>query len=112
MTCILACVASSNLRQVFLSRGLDPELFLRLIACCGYWSPECCYQTERERRRPLTRRSTVKRVSGVDFRVERAGPRAGDPAQIVANSDRARELLGWQPQFDDLTTIVTHALAW
>jgi UDP-glucose 4-epimerase len=60
----------------------------------------------------LTRRSTVKRVSGVDFRVERAGPRAGDPAQIVANSDRARELLGWQPQFDDLTTIVTHALAW
>jgi UDP-glucose 4-epimerase len=21
-------------------------------------------------------------------------------------------LLGWQPQFDDLTTIVTHALAW
>ena len=24
----------------------------------------------------------------------------------------AREWLGWQPQFDDLTTIVTHALAW
>jgi UDP-glucose 4-epimerase len=56
--------------------------------------------------------NTVKRVSGVDFRVERAAPRAGDPAQIVANSDRAREWLGWQPQFDDLTTIVTHALAW
>ena len=55
---------------------------------------------------------TVKRASGVDFRVDRAGPRPGDPAQIVANSDRARELLHWQPQFDDLATIVAHALAW
>ena len=55
---------------------------------------------------------TVKRVSGVDFRVEHAGPRPGDPAQIVAQSDRARELLGWRPQFDDLATIVAHALAW
>jgi UDP-glucose 4-epimerase len=55
---------------------------------------------------------TVKRVSGVDFAVDRAGQRPGDPAQIVARSDRARELLGWQPQFDDLPTIVAHALAW
>jgi UDP-glucose 4-epimerase len=55
---------------------------------------------------------TVKRVAGVDFRVDRAGPRPGDPALIVAKSDRARALLGWQPQFDDLATIVTHALAW
>jgi len=55
---------------------------------------------------------TVKRISGVDFRVDRTVPRPGDPAQIVAKSDRARELLGWQPQFDDLATIVTHALAW
>jgi UDP-glucose 4-epimerase len=54
----------------------------------------------------------VKRVSGVDFRVDHAGPRPGDPAQIVARSDRAKEVLGWQPQFDDLPTIVAHALAW
>jgi UDP-glucose 4-epimerase len=54
----------------------------------------------------------VKRVSGVDFRVDRAGRRPGDPAQIVAQSDRAKELLGWRPQLDDLATIVTHALAW
>jgi UDP-glucose 4-epimerase len=54
----------------------------------------------------------VKRVSGVDFRVDRAGRRPGDPARIVAQSDRARDLLGWKPQFDDLATIVAHALAW
>jgi UDP-glucose 4-epimerase len=55
---------------------------------------------------------TVKRVSGVDFRVDHADPRPGDPARIVAQSNRARDLLGWQPQFDDLETIVAHALAW
>ena len=51
-------------------------------------------------------------MSGADFRVDHAGRRPGDPAQIVAQCDRARELLRWQPQFDDLATIVTHALAW
>jgi UDP-glucose 4-epimerase len=55
---------------------------------------------------------TVKRVSGVDFKVEFAGRRAGDPAHIVAASDRVRSTLKWQPRFDDLQTIVTHALAW
>jgi UDP-glucose 4-epimerase len=55
---------------------------------------------------------TVKRVSGVDFKVEIAPRRDGDPAQIVADSTRAREALGWQPRFDDLATIVAHALAW
>jgi UDP-glucose 4-epimerase len=55
---------------------------------------------------------TVKRVSGVDFAVEHAARRAGDPAQIVAASDRIRAVLGWRPQLDDLTTIVGHALGW
>src|ERR1700716_1822500 len=55
---------------------------------------------------------TVKRVAGVEFKVELAPRRAGDPAQIVAASDRARAMLKRQPHFDDLDTIVTHALAW
>jgi UDP-glucose 4-epimerase len=55
---------------------------------------------------------TVKRVAGVDFKVELAPRRAGDPAQIVAACDRVRSTLGWQPRFDDLQTIVAHALAW
>src|SRR5262245_59943842 len=55
---------------------------------------------------------TVKRVSGVDFEVAFAGRRTGDPAEIVAASDRARSLLKWRPDFDDLQAIVRHALAW
>ena len=55
---------------------------------------------------------TVKRVAATDFPVELRGRRAGDPAQIVASAERARTILGWQPQFDDLAAIVRHALAW
>jgi UDP-glucose 4-epimerase len=55
---------------------------------------------------------TVKRVSGVDFPVSLAPPRAGDPAAIVARADRIRAELGWRPKLDDLALIVRHALAW
>jgi UDP-glucose 4-epimerase len=44
---------------------------------------------------------TVKRVSGVDFKVEIAPRREGDPAQIVADSQRARTALRWQPRARD-----------
>ena len=55
---------------------------------------------------------TVKRVSGIDFQVELSGRRPGDPAQIVAASDRARQILKWMPRYDDLPTIVRNALDW
>jgi UDP-glucose 4-epimerase len=55
---------------------------------------------------------TVKRISGTDFKVDMSPRRPGDPAQIVASSDRARALIGWKPAYDDLSTIVTHALGW
>jgi len=54
----------------------------------------------------------VKQVSGVDFRVDNAPRRPGDSAQIVADSQLIRRTFGWRPRFDDLPTIVTHALAW
>jgi UDP-glucose 4-epimerase len=56
--------------------------------------------------------SSVKRVSGVDFRVDIAPRRDGDPAALIANVDRIRATLDWQPKFQNLDTIVTHALAW
>jgi UDP-glucose 4-epimerase len=55
---------------------------------------------------------TVRRISGVDLRADFAPRRPGDPAQIVAACERIRAVLGWQPQFDALSTIVSHALAW
>ncbi|HEY2135401.1 MAG TPA: UDP-glucose 4-epimerase GalE [Xanthobacteraceae bacterium] len=55
---------------------------------------------------------TVRRVSGAEFAIELAARRPGDPAQIIARSDKIRTLLGWRPQFDDLTTITRDALEW
>jgi UDP-glucose 4-epimerase len=54
----------------------------------------------------------VKKVSGVDFPVKLSPRRAGDPASLIAKADRIRNELGWRPQHDDLTEIVTQALAW
>jgi UDP-glucose 4-epimerase len=54
----------------------------------------------------------VKRVANTDFPVEIAERRPGDPASIVAQSDKARSLIGWAPQYDDLDVIVAHALKW
>jgi len=54
----------------------------------------------------------VKRISGVDFPVNKVGRRPGDPAAIVARADKVREVLGWKPQRDDLDEIVRQALEW
>jgi len=54
----------------------------------------------------------VKRTSGTDFPVAMSPRRPGDPPAIVARADRIRKELGWRPQYDDLPTIVSHALAW
>jgi UDP-glucose 4-epimerase len=56
--------------------------------------------------------AAIKRVSGVDFPVVNAARRAGDPAQIVAETKLIRQTLGWRPCLDDLPTIVAHALSW
>lgn len=38
--------------------------------------------------------------------------RAGDPAVLIASSDKAKSVLGWRPRFDDLSTIIETAWNW
>jgi UDP-glucose 4-epimerase len=54
----------------------------------------------------------VRRASRHDFPVEMSGRRAGDPVALVADVARIRSTLDWRPQYEDLDTIVAHALAW
>jgi len=54
----------------------------------------------------------AKRVAGIDFPVRTVGRREGDPAELVAASDRIRQRLGWQPVHDDLEFILRTAWAW
>ena len=45
--------------------------------------------------------------------VARDAPRrAGDPPVLVADSKKAREVLGWAPQHSDLAAIITDAWCW
>ncbi len=55
---------------------------------------------------------TVKRVTGVDFKVEEAPRRPGDPAALVAKVDKIKKVLGWKPDYDSLETIVKTAWEW
>lgn len=54
----------------------------------------------------------AKSVSGVDFKVEIAPRRDGDPACLIANSDKLRKKTSWKPMRDDLKVIISSALNW
>lgn len=54
----------------------------------------------------------ARRVTGKDIPVQYAPRRAGDPARLVADARRATEILGWQPAFADLDTLIEHAWHW
>lgn len=54
----------------------------------------------------------AKEVTGVDFKVVEAERRPGDPAILMADSKKAREVLGWQPIHQDLREIVETGWKW
>lgn len=55
---------------------------------------------------------TARAVTGHPIPAVVAQRRAGDPAQLIASSDKAREVLGWNPQHDDLAKIIASAWKW
>ena len=54
----------------------------------------------------------ARKVTGHEIPAEICPRRAGDPAQLVASSDKAKTVLGWKPQYADLETIVASAWNW
>ncbi|MBD65327.1 MAG: UDP-glucose 4-epimerase GalE [Halobacteriovoraceae bacterium] len=54
----------------------------------------------------------VKKITGVDFPVEVADRRPGDPAILVAKAEKIKKVLGWQPLHHDLEKIVESAYKW
>jgi UDP-glucose 4-epimerase len=55
---------------------------------------------------------TARRVTGKDIPVRMGRRRAGDPAVLIASSDKIKSELGWQPQFQDLGVIIESAWKW
>ncbi|MEA5511020.1 UDP-glucose 4-epimerase GalE [Crocosphaera sp. UHCC 0190] len=54
----------------------------------------------------------AREVTGKTIKVEKSDRRAGDPAILVSSSQKASQILGWQPQYPNLKTIMTHAWQW
>ena len=55
---------------------------------------------------------SVKEVTEVDFRVDKADRRDGDPAVLVAKNEKIRNIIGWTPLYDNLNTIISTAYNW
>jgi len=55
---------------------------------------------------------TTRRVTGCEIKAEIAPRRAGDPAILVASSEKAKGELGWSPRYDSLETIIETAWNW
>ncbi len=48
----------------------------------------------------------ARRITGKEIKAEYVGRRAGDPAQLTASSELARKVLGWQPKYSDVDTLI------
>ncbi len=55
---------------------------------------------------------TAREVTGKEIPVRMGPRRAGDPATLIASSDKIKRELGWQPQFQDLRVIIESAWRW
>lgn len=55
---------------------------------------------------------TAKKATGLPIAAKVAERRAGDPARLVASSEKARKVLGWNPEHADLEEIISSAWKW
>ncbi|BAY06899.1 GDP-mannose 4,6-dehydratase [Calothrix sp. NIES-2098] len=55
---------------------------------------------------------TAKTVTGRKIKIEERDRRPGDPPILVGSSYKARQQLGWQPQYPNLEEIISHAWQW
>ena len=54
----------------------------------------------------------AREVTGKEIPAEIAGRRGGDPDTLIAASDKARRVLGWNPQYDDVHKLIETAWKW
>jgi UDP-glucose 4-epimerase len=54
----------------------------------------------------------ARRATGKEIPAVMAPRRPGDPSTLIAASDKARDILGWKPQFDDVEKIIATAWNW
>lgn len=55
---------------------------------------------------------TARKVTGHSIPAKETPRRAGDPAQLIASSDKAKKVLGWDPKHNSLEEIIASAWSW
>lgn len=55
---------------------------------------------------------TAQRVTGLEVPFKIEPRRAGDPSRLVADAAKARRLLGWEPAYPELASIIATEWAW
>lgn len=55
---------------------------------------------------------TARKVTGHPISAKEEPRRAGEPSMLIASSAKAKEVLGWNPQYADLETIIDTAWNW
>lgn len=55
---------------------------------------------------------TAKLVTAKDIKVVECDRRPGDPPALIGSGDKAKKILGWNPQYSSLKEILTHAWQW
>ncbi len=55
---------------------------------------------------------TARQITDREIKAVECPRRPGDPPALVGSSDRARSILGWNPQYADLNQIISHAWNW
>jgi UDP-glucose 4-epimerase len=54
----------------------------------------------------------ARKITGHPIPVVEQPRRPGDPPKLVADSKKIRKVLGWQPRYDNIETIIEHAWNW
>lgn len=55
---------------------------------------------------------TAEKVTGIMIKKEITPRRAGDPAVLIASSDKIRKELGWEPEYTDVEKVIASAWKW
>lgn len=102
-TCIRDYIHVTDLAQAhilavqYLNNGGESDIF-NLGNCVGYSVREVI--------------ETARKVTGHPIPATETSRRAGDPARLVASSEKAKSVLGWKPVHDSLEEIIASAWNW
>ncbi|MGX7351596.1 UDP-glucose 4-epimerase [Enterococcus canis] len=90
-------IAAHILALEYLKKGGDSNVF-NLGSSQGYSVKEML--------------EAAREVTGKEIPAVVAPRRAGDPSVLIAASDKAKDVLGWQPKYDDVKEIIGTAWRW